>query len=206
MVLGIDLGTTYSVGAYIDRNGDPRVIENAEGSHLTPSVVMLEDGENAVVGENARDSSILRPEDVISVIKNEMGKRVVVKESGGQSYTPEMISSLILRKVAADAEKAAGEPVDSVVITVPAYFRDSQRKATEDAATLAGLRLSGMINEPTAAALCYAARNRIEGENLLVYDLGGGTFDVTILRAEGPDDLTVLSTDGLSRAGGRFFD
>ncbi len=190
----------------MDESGDPQVIENAEGSHLTPSVVMLEDGAQAVVGENAKDESLLRPDDVISVIKNEMGKRIVVKERGQRQFTPEMVSSLILRKIAEDAARSSGRTVDSVVITVPAYFKDSQRKATEDASTLAGLPLAGMINEPTAAALCYIHRNRIREETLLVYDLGGGTFDVTILRIDGEGEITVLSTDGLSRAGGSFFD
>ncbi len=206
MVLGIDLGTTYSVGAYIDRNGDPKVIENAEGSHLTPSVVMLENASRAVVGENAKDSLLLRPGDVIAAVKNEMGKRVVVKEQGERKFTPEMVSSLILRKIAEDAGRSSGRTVDAVVITVPAYFKDSERKATEDAATLAGLSLAGMINEPTAAALCYIHQNHIREETLLIYDLGGGTFDVTILKVDSEGEIRVLSTDGLSHAGGSFFD
>lgn len=206
MTLGIDLGTTYSVGAYIDSEGNPNVILNSEGNTMTPSVVLLDSDEEIVVGEVAKDNVIIRPDDVISVIKNDMGKKIVVKETGSKKYTPEMISSFIIRKIVQDAEAASGEKVESVVITVPAYFKDSQRKATEDAATIAGVPLGGMINEPTAAALCYVNKCNVENEKILVYDLGGGTFDVTILNVKNCNEIEVLSTGGLSNAGGRFFD
>ncbi|MCR5054922.1 MAG: Hsp70 family protein [Lachnospiraceae bacterium] len=206
MILGIDLGTTYSAGAYLDKDGDVRVIDNEEGSTLTPSVVFVEDKTHTIVGETAKDNAILEPEKVISVIKNEMGKRTVVLEQDGIEYTPEIISSFILKKIAHDAETSTGEKVEGLVITVPAYFKDSQRKATEDAATISGYPLLGMINEPTAAALCYIRENEVKNEKLLVYDLGGGTFDVTILNVKDEENIEVISTDGLSHAGGSFFD
>lgn len=206
MTLGIDLGTTYSVGAYVDDENTPQVIINSEGNTMTPSVVLLDTDDEIVVGDVAKDNVIIRPSDVISVIKNDMGKKIVVKEVGDKKYTPEMISSFIIRKIVQDAEQAIGEKVTNVVITVPAYFKDSQRKATEDAATIAGVPLGGMINEPTAAALCYVNKNQIENERIMIYDLGGGTFDVTILNVKTSDDIEVMSTGGLSNAGGRFFD
>lgn len=206
MTLGIDLGTTYSVGAYIDNNGVPQVILNSEGNTMTPSVVLLDSENEIVVGDVAKDHAIIRPEDVISVVKNDMGKRIIVKEKSGKQYTPEMISSFIIRKIVQDAEAATGETVSNVVITVPAYFKDSQRKATEDAAVIAGVPLGGMINEPTAAALCYVHKHEVENEHILVYDLGGGTFDVTILYVKNKNQIEVKSTGGLSNAGGRFFD
>lgn len=206
MILGIDLGTTYSVGAYLGKDGDVHVIDNAEGSELTPSVVFVEDKAHTIVGETARDNALLEPAKVISVIKNEMGKRTVVLEQDGIEYTPEIISSFILKKIARDAETSTGEKVEAMVITVPAYFKDSQRKATEDAATISGYPLLGMINEPTAAALCYIRQNNVKNEKLLVYDLGGGTFDVTILNVKDEENIEVISTDGLSHAGGSFFD
>jgi molecular chaperone DnaK len=206
MTLGIDLGTTYSVGAYVDAAGTPQIINNAEGSTLTPSVVMFDGADSIVVGEVAKDNAVIRPQDVISVVKNYMGKKMVLKEFNGQQYTPEMISSFIIRKVVQDSAAALGTEIDSAVITVPAYFTDAQRKATEDAAVMAGVHLAGMINEPTAAALCYVKKHNVQNENILIYDLGGGTFDVTILHVADSNNIEVLSTGGLSNAGGRFFD
>ena len=206
MVLGIDLGTTYSVGAYIDENHVPQVIVNSEGNTMTPSVVLLDSDNEIVVGDVAKDSIIIRPEDVISVVKNDMGKKIVVKEVGGKKYTPEMISSFIIRKIVQDAEKYTGEKIKDVVITVPAYFNDAKRKATEDAATIAGVNLIGMINEPTAAARYYVNKSNIQNERIMVYDLGGGTFDVTILDVKNSKEIEVMKTNGLSNAGGRFFD
>lgn len=206
MTLGIDLGTTYSVGAYIDDNEMPQVILNSEGNTVTPSVVLFDTDEEIVVGEVAKDNIIIRPENIIAVIKNDMGKKIVVREVGGKKYTPEMISSFIIRKVVQDAKAYIGEEITDVVVTVPAYFKDSQRKATEDAAIIAGVNLCGMINEPTAAALYYVNKNEIENECIMVYDLGGGTFDVTILDVKNSKEIEVMSTGGLSNAGGRFFD
>ena len=132
MVLGIDLGTTYSVGAYVDKEGIPQIIDNSEGSNITPSVVLFDDEQDIVVGDVAKENAVIRSDDVISVVKRHMGEQIVLKERDGQKYTPEMISSFILRKVVQDAESALGEKVTDAVITVPAYFSDAQRKATED--------------------------------------------------------------------------
>lgn len=206
MIIGIDLGTTYSAGAYVDDSGMSHIINNSEGGTLTPSVVMFDADNSVIVGEIAKDNAVIEPGNVVSVVKNYMGKKLVLKEFAGKEYTPEMISSFIIRKVVQDASTALGETIDGVVITVPAYFTDAQRKATEDAAAMAGVYLIGMINEPTAAALCYIKKNEIQDKNILIYDLGGGTFDVTILHVEDSDNIEVLATGGLSNAGGRFFD
>ena len=207
MILGIDLGTTYSVAAYVDESGVPNVITNMEGSQTTPSVVYFESESSVVVGQTAKDTSIINPEDVVSAVKNYMGEKKVFTSTHGQSYTPEVVSSLILKKLVSDAQKQLDmqEPIVDVVVTKPAYFTDAQITATEDAVKIAGLNLIGMINEPTAAALYYAVSTKLNHANVLVYDLGGGTFDVTIIRMKDAD-VKVLSTGGLSKVGGRFFD
>ncbi len=207
MILGIDLGTTYSVGAYLDDEGKPQVITNMEGSQTTPSVVYFESENNVVVGQTAKDNSFLKPNDVVSAVKNYMGEKKVYRTSFGQEYTPEVVSSFILKKIVSDAKKRLdlSEPIKDVVVTIPAYFTDAQRIATEDAAKIAGLNLIGTINEPTAAALYYAVSTKLNHANILIYDLGGGTFDVTIIRVD-DDDVVVKSTGGLSKVGGRFFD
>lgn len=207
MVLGIDLGTTYSVAAYMDENGTPNVITNMEGSQTTPSVVYFESESSVVVGQTAKDNSIIHPEDVVSAVKNYMGEKKVFTSTYGQTYTPEVVSSLILKKIVSDAQKRLDleEPIVDVVVTKPAYFTDAQITATEDAVRIAGLNLVGLINEPTAAALYYAVSAKLNHANILVYDLGGGTFDVTIIRIDDAD-VNVLSTGGLSKVGGRFFD
>lgn len=206
MILGIDLGTTYSVAAYLDEENNPQVVQNNEGNRLTPSVVLFDTEDKVVVGEVAKDNSVLRPEAVVAGVKSHMGEKITVKKSGDQEYTPEMISSFIIRKVVQDAERALGEHISEVVITVPAYFSAAQRQATMDAAKIAGVTALGTINEPTAAALCFAHQNHIENQRILVYDLGGGTFDVTILDVKEKNHIEVMGTDGLSAAGGRFFD
>ncbi len=207
MVLGIDLGTTYSVGAYVDEEGHPQVITNMEGEQTTPSVVYFENESSVVVGQTAKDNSFIYPQDVVSAVKNSMGQKKTYKSTHGQEYTPEVVSSFILKKVVKDAQKRLDltEPIKDVVVTIPAYFTDAQRTATEDAARIAGLNLVGMINEPTAAALYYAITSKLNHANILIYDLGGGTFDVTIVRID-DDDVVVKSTKGLSKVGGRFFD
>lgn len=206
MILGIDLGTTYSVAAYIDEEHNPQVIQNNEGSRLTPSVVLFDTDDKVVVGDVAKDNSVLRPEDVVAGVKSHMGEKITMKKTGGKEYTPEMISSFIIRKVVQDAERAVGEKITEVVITVPAYFSAAQRQATMDAAKIAGVTALETINEPTAAALCYVHQNNIENQRVLVYDLGGGTFDVTILDVKERNHMEVMGTAGLSAAGGRFFD
>lgn len=207
MFLGVDLGTTYSVGAYIDDNGEPQVTINTEGSRITPSVVYFENTDSVIVGQTAKDNSIINPDDVVSAVKNYMGEQKRFKSSHGQEYSPEVISSLIMKKIVSDAEKYLNteSEIKDVVVTIPAYFKDSQRKATEDAINIAGLNLLGTINEPTAAALYYAVKTKMNHANILIYDLGGGTFDVTIVRID-DDNIDVKSTGGISKVGGRFFD
>ena len=207
MVLGIDLGTTYSVCAYIDESGAPNVVTNMEGSPTTPSVVYFESPSSVVVGQTAKDNSIINPDDVVSAVKNYMGEKKTFRSTHGHEYTPEVISSFILKKLVTDAEKRLDltTPIRDVVVTKPAYFTDAQITATEDAIKIAGLNLVGLINEPTAAALYYAVSTKLNHANILVYDLGGGTFDVTIIRID-DSDVDVRSTGGLSKVGGRFFD
>lgn len=207
MFIGIDLGTTYSLGAYINENGTPVIIPNAEGENKTPSVVFFESEDSVVVGKSAKMNSGMYPDDVVSAIKNYMGQSKKITSSHGKTYTPESISSFILKKIVLDAATFLNlnEPIKDVVVTIPAYFTDAQRKATEDAANIAGLNLLGTINEPTAAALYYATETKLNHSNVLIYDLGGGTFDVTIIRVD-DDDVRVMSTGGLSNVGGRFFD
>ncbi len=205
MILGIDLGTTYSAAAYLNDDSEPVIASNYEGSHTTPSIVFFDSNNAVIVGEIAKENSIMNPSSVVFDVKNNMGKNKTYHVNG-RNYTPSMISSFILRKLIQDTEKVSGQSVDGIVVTVPAYFKDSQRSATEEAAQLADVPLIGMINEPTAAALCYIRKNRLKNERILVYDLGGGTFDVTILNINEHQDVSVISTDGISGTGGRFFD
>ena len=205
MILGIDLGTTYSVGAYIEKDGNPCVVPNLDVENTTPSVVFFEYDSSVVVGQAAKDNCIIDSQNVASTVKNHMGEKKIYKSTYGKEYTPEVISSFILRKIVSDAEKRLGECIKDVVNTIPAYFTDAQRIATEDAAKIAGLNLIGTINEPTAAALYYATSSNISSGNILIYDLGGGTFDVTIIQID-KEDIIVKSTGGLSKVGGRFFD
>ena len=206
MVLGIDLGTTYSAAAYMDENGEVQVITNSEGSRLTPSV-FFEDTENSIViGEIAKENAYMRPEDVVRAIKNDMGKKITKKTSSGKEYTPEEISSYIIRKMVQDSEKYIGvDKITDVVITVPAYFTDAQRKATEDAAKIAGVNMIGSVNEPTAAILSYIHKKDLKGGKYMVYDFGGGTFDVSIVSLD-EEIPKVIGLDGVRETGGHFFD
>lgn len=205
MILGIDLGTTYSAAAYMDENGEPQIIENQDGDRTTPSVFFEEAAGEITIGQSAKDNAILRPQDVIDGVKNKMGKEYEYITSSGNKYVPEQISSYIIRKIVQDAELAVGEKIKDVVITIPAYFGQAERKATEDAARIAGVRMVGCINEPTAAVLSYQRKNKIEDGYLMIYDLGGGTFDVSIAQIE-KGKATVRATDGIPRTGGYFFD
>ncbi|MFF0461701.1 Hsp70 family protein [Streptomyces mexicanus] len=206
-VYGIDLGTTYSCIARIDEVGRPTVLRNLEGGDTTPSVVYFESADSVVVGQSAKDATVLDPEHVVQLIKRDMGE-VVPREFHGRGYTPEEISARILRKLADDAQVTGGEPVRDVVITVPAYFGLAERDATRKAGEIAGLRVLDVVAEPIAAALDYGA---LDGEEehperaLLVYDLGGGTFDTTVLTLRGRE-LTVLCTDGAKELGGSDVD
>lgn len=206
MDIGIDLGTTFSVAAFVNSEGKAEVIENREGKSTTPSVVLFEsDGKTVVIGEIAKENILLQPENVISHVKDVMGTRKKFKTGDGKEYSPEEISALILRKIIQDSENTRGEKAGGAVITIPAYFNDAQRKATQDAAALAGIRVLRMINEPTAAALCFAQNENIGQGNIMVYDLGGGTFDVSVVRISGKTAQTV-ATGGIRKMGGHFFD
>ena len=205
-IIGIDLGTTNSCVAVLE-GGSPEVITNAEGERITPSVVAFTNSGERLVGRLAKRQAITNPQNTIASIKREMGTdhRVKISVDGKKSdYTPEQISSMILQKLKADAEAHLGGKVTKAVITVPAYFNDSQRQATKDAGVIAGLEVMRIINEPTAAALAYGLDKDHE-QTILVFDLGGGTFDVSILEI-GDGVFDVLATDGDTRLGGDDFD
>ena len=200
--IGIDLGTTNSCVAVIE-GGEPVVIPNAEGARTTPSVVAFSKTGERMVGQVAKRQAITNPDRTISSIKREMGSNYKV-QIDGHSYTPQEISAMILQKLKADAEAYLGEQVHSAVITVPAYFTDAQRQATKDAGKIAGLDVKRIINEPTAAALSYGI-DKGEEQKIMVYDLGGGTFDVSIIEM-GDGVQEVLATAGNNRLGGDDFD
>lgn len=201
-VIGIDLGTTNSVVAVME-GGEPTVITNTEGSRLTPSVVGFSKTGERLVGELAKRQAISNPENTVSSIKRHMGENYTVKIEG-KDYTPQEISAMILQKLKEDAESYLGEKVTQAVITVPAYFSDSQRQATKDAGKIAGLDVLRIINEPTAAALAYGLDKGGDGK-ILVFDLGGGTFDVSILEL-GDGVFEVKATNGNTHLGGDDFD
>ena len=200
--IGIDLGTTNSCVAVIE-GGEPVVIANAEGARTTPSVVAFSKTGERMIGQVAKRQAITNPDRTISSIKREMGTDHKVTIDG-KHYTPQEISAMILQKLKADAEAYLGEPVTSAVITVPAYFNDAQRQATKDAGKIAGLDVKRIINEPTAAALSYGI-DKEEDQKIMVYDLGGGTFDVSIIEM-GDGVQEVLATAGNNRLGGDDFD
>ena len=200
-IIGIDLGTTNSCVAILE-GGDPVVIPNAEGARTTPSVVAFK-GSERLVGSIAKRQAITNPDRTVSSIKREMGSAYKV-HIDGKDYTPQEISAMILQKLKQDAEAYLGETVTQAVITVPAYFTDSQRQATKDAGRIAGLEVLRIINEPTAASLAYGL-DKETNQKILVYDLGGGTFDVSILEI-GDGVFEVLATAGNNRLGGDDFD
>ena len=201
-IIGIDLGTTNSCVAVIE-GGEPNVIANAEGNRTTPSVVAFSKDGQRMVGQVAKRQAITNPDRTISSIKREMGTSFKVSIDG-KSHTPQEISAMILQKLKADAESYLGTTVTEAVITVPAYFTDSQRQATKDAGKIAGLDVKRIINEPTAAALAYGLDKEID-QKIMVYDLGGGTFDVSVLEI-GDGVIEVLATAGNNRLGGDDFD
>ena len=203
-IIGIDLGTTNSCVAVLE-GGDPVVIPNSEGSRTTPSVVgFSKDGER-LVGQVAKRQAVANPERTVISIKRDMGSDRKI-DIDGKKYSPQEISAMILGKLKQDAEAYIGEPVTQAVITVPAYFTDAQRQATKDAGRIAGLEVLRIINEPTAAALAYGL-DKGAGSNhkIFVYDLGGGTFDISILEV-GDGVFEVVATAGDNRLGGDDFD
>ncbi len=202
-VIGIDLGTTNSCVSVLE-GGDPTVIANAEGNRTTPSVVGFAKNGERLVGETAKRQAVTNPDRTIASIKRHMGEDYKV-EIDGKNYTPQDISAMVLAKLKQDAESYLGEKVTEAVITVPAYFTDSQKQATKDAGKIAGLDVRRIINEPTAAALAYGLDKEDGHHKILVYDLGGGTFDVSILEL-GDGVFEVLATSGNNKLGGDDFD
>ncbi len=200
-IIGIDLGTTNSCVAVME-GGQPTVIANTEGARTTPSVVAFTKTGERLVGEPAKRQAVTNADRTIRSIKREMGTDY--SNIDGKKYSPQEISAMILQKLKGDAESYLGEKVTEAVITVPAYFNDAQRQATKDAGKIAGLDVKRIINEPTAAALAYGLDNEKE-QKIMVYDLGGGTFDVSIIEI-GDGVIEVLSTAGNNRLGGDDFD
>ncbi len=203
-IFGIDLGTTYSSIAYVDEYGKAVILPNAENQRVTPSVVFF-DGDSIVVGEVAKECSRLYPNEVVSFIKRSMGESDFLFEYRDKTYRPEEISSYVLRKVAQDAEASLGEKITDVVITCPAYFGINEREATRVAGEIAGFNVRQIINEPTAAAIAYGAAEPSERKVVLVYDLGGGTFDITMIEIRN-DSIEVICTGGDHNLGGKDWD
>jgi molecular chaperone DnaK len=201
-ILGIDLGTTNSAFAVME-GGDPEIIVNGEGERTTPSVVAFDDGER-LVGKPAKNQAIQNPENTVESIKRHMGEDGYTVEMDGETYTPEQVSAMILQKIKQDAEDYLGEEIEKAVITVPAYFSDRQRQATKDAGEIAGFEVERIINEPTAASMAYGLDDESD-QTVLVYDLGGGTFDVSILELGG-GVYEVVATNGDNDLGGDDWD
>ncbi len=205
IVLGIDLGTTFSAMSYVNKFGKPEIITNAEGFATTPSVVHFYDEDACVVGEEAVKMVVIDPDNVCRFIKRQMGEDGFSLEFYGRQYTPQEISALTLKKLKEDAEELLGVEINDAVVTVPAYFNSAQRGATSEAGAIAGLNVLSIINEPTAAAIAYGL-DRVGGQRkLLVFDLGGGTFDVTVMEINGTK-LTTLASDGNAELGGKDWD
>ena len=205
VAVGIDLGTTFSVVACVDENGTPRVLRNADGKPTTPSVVCFKDGE-VLVGDEAKEEQALGALDVASFFKRNMGDPTFAfSTADGRTYSAEELSTFVLRKLKEDAEVELGQEITDAVVTVPAYFNNFQRLATLNAAKAVGFNVSRILNEPTTAALAYGLKRSGTNERYLVYDLGGGTFDVSVIAA-GEREVRVLATDGDHRLGGKDWD
>lgn len=212
-VFGIDLGTTYSCIAYIDEYGKPVVLKNSDGDHTTPSVVMVESADNIIVGTEAKRSIEIEPDKTVQFIKRKMGKENDKVTLNGTSYTAPEISAYILKKIVADANEELrqtgvlqdGTAIKDVVITCPAYFGMNEKQATKTAGELAGLNVLNIINEPTAAAISYGVSGNDKNETVLVYDLGGGTFDITVMNISG-GNISVICTGGDDQLGGKDWD
>ncbi len=205
IVLGIDLGTTYTAMAVVDRFGRPIILTNSEGWPTTPSVIHFYDRDACVVGQEALKMVVVDPTHVVRFIKRAMGEPDLTLEFFGRRYTPQELSALILKKMKEDAEEALGRPVHDAVITVPAYFNSAQRRATAEAGTIAGLNVLSIINEPTAAAVAHGLERLGAQRRIMVFDLGGGTFDVTLMEIRGISFRTIAS-DGNAELGGKDWD
>jgi len=202
--IGIDLGTTYSAASVVGASGSPEILLNSSGERLTPSAVFFDDN-TIVVGQVARDAYADNPDNTVILIKRQMGNEHWHFDHDGRRYSPVDISALILKKLRDDASVYLDQPVNHAVITVPAYFDDDRRRLTKLAGEIAGLNVLRLINEPTAAAIAFGAERSTTGETVLVYDLGGGTFDVTIMRVE-DKSFDVIASDGHHQLGGKDFD
>ncbi len=205
IVLGIDLGTTFSAMSWVNKYGKPEIIMNAEGKPTTPSVLHFYDQDACVVGDEAVKMVVIDPANVVRFIKRHMGEENFTMEFYGRSYTPQEISALVLRKLKDDASEILGQDVTDAVVTVPAYFNSAQRGATSEAGTIAGLNVLSIINEPTAAAIAYGVDQLGASRNLMVFDLGGGTFDVTVMAIQGTK-LSTIASDGNAELGGKDWD
>ena len=203
-VVGIDLGTTFSAVAHVNRLGVPEILPNAEGDRITPSVILFEN-DDVIVGGYARQAAVAYPDQVVEFVKRHMGDPKWTFTYRGRAYNPEQLSGFILAKLKHDAELRLGQKVEGAVITVPAYFNDAQRRATIRAGESAGLKVLKLINEPTAAAFAYGLQNVGKNARVLVFDLGGGTFDVTLCDLAG-SDINVIGTAGDHQLGGKDFD
>ncbi|HEX4831639.1 MAG TPA: Hsp70 family protein [Trebonia sp.] len=210
-IFGIDLGTTNSVIAYTDRDAITEVIAGQDGNRIVPSVVYFAKDGSQIVGTSARQRAIIEPERVAMLFKRGMGEKTFLPNeepfiADGRTYSPEELSASVLKKLAGMAQERYGEPVRKVVITVPAYFGDHERAATKSAGEIAGLEVMHIVNEPTAAAIARGLDTASTGERFLVFDLGGGTFDVTVMQVAADGSMTVLATDGDRKLGGMDFD
>ena len=205
IILGIDLGTTYSAMAYVDKYGRPNIVPNADGHSTTASVIHFYDRYACVVGEEAVKMVVVDPTNVVRFIKRSMGETDFSLDFFGQTYSPQELSAFILKKLKQDAEEALGREVNQCVITVPAYFNSAQRGATAEAGEIAGFEVLSIINEPTAAAIALGLEYLGKNRRLLVFDLGGGTFDVTIMEIRGTT-LRTLASDGNAELGGKDWD
>ncbi len=203
-IFAIDLGTTYSAIAYVDEHGKPVIIPNAENQSITPSVVFF-DGDNVIVGDIAKENTKLYPNEVVTLIKRSMADPNFLFEYHGTEYKPEEISAYIIRKLIKDASQELGEEISDVVITCPAYFGINEREATRLAGEIAGLKVRQILNEPTGAAIAYGKIESTEEKVILVYDLGGGTFDITMIHSK-PDAIDVICTGGDKELGGKDWD
>ena len=205
IIVGIDLGTTFSAISYINSYGKPEIISNIEGDRTTPSVIYFENDGTWIVGKEAKNLALTNPGRTVRFIKREMGNSSYRFNVDGKDYFPEDLQAMILTKLKHDAEKFLGTEVKKAVISVPAYFKDSQREATKDAGKIADLEVVRIINEPTAAALTYGLDNIENNQTLLIYDFGGGTFDVTIMKVV-EKEFQIIATAGDSMLGGKDID
>lgn len=205
IIVGIDLGTTFSAVAFINQFGKPEIIPNREGDRTTPSVIFFDEGGIPIVGKEARNQAIIDPIRTVRFVKREMGNPSFRFNLDGKDYFPEDLSAMILKKLKNDAEAFLGENISKAVISVPAYFKDAQREATRQAGLLAGLEVIRILNEPTAAALSYGVDKAQSSQVIMVYDFGGGTFDVTIMKIT-ENEFSILVTDGDAKLGGKDID